>query len=72
MVRFDCIAAFRASEEGATLVEYGVALIIAVIVGGATLSSLGQSTDDSIGLACSNMQPTVTGVNWQNSNTANC
>ena len=35
---------FRSDESGATLVEYGVALIVAIIVGGTALTTLGNET----------------------------
>ena len=35
---------FFKKESGATLVEYGVALIVAVVVGGASFTSLAQDT----------------------------
>ena len=40
---------FRKSESGATLVEYGVALILAIIVGGAALSTLATQTSNNMG-----------------------
>ncbi len=35
----------RENEKGATLVEYGIALILAVSVAGLALTSLAQSTE---------------------------
>lgn len=43
---------FRKTEEGATLVEYGVALILAIIVGGVALTNLAQDTDAQMDRAC--------------------
>ena len=43
---------FRKSEKGATLVEYGVALILAIIVGGVALQNLGEDTSEQMGRAC--------------------
>ena len=43
---------FRKSESGATLVEYGVALIVAVVVGGLALTTLAGQTTDSMTTAC--------------------
>lgn len=34
------LALFKKSESGATLVEYGVALLVVVIVGGAAITGL--------------------------------
>ena len=39
---------FRKSESGATLVEYGVALILAIIVGGTALSQLAGETSGNM------------------------
>lgn len=39
---------FRKSESGATLVEYGVALILAIIVGGTALSTLADETTENM------------------------
>ena len=39
---------FKRDESGATLVEYGVALIVAVVVGGLALTQLGGQTTDSM------------------------
>ena len=47
---------FRKSESGATLVEYGVALILAIIVGGTTLVTLADETSE-------NMTETTTALN---------
>ena len=38
------IANFRKDESGATLVEYGVALLIAIVVGGTGLITLANTT----------------------------
>lgn len=42
------IKKFVKSESGATLVEYGVALILAIIVGGAALSTLANETSGNM------------------------
>lgn len=39
---------FKKSESGATLVEYGVAVILAIIVGGGFLSTLATQTTNSV------------------------
>jgi len=44
---------FRKSEDGATLVEYGVALILAIIVGGTALVSLAGDTTTQMNRGCS-------------------
>lgn len=44
---------FRKSESGATLVEYGVALILAIIVGGTALVTLAGETSGNMGDATS-------------------
>ena len=38
---------FWRDEDGATLVEYGIALIIAITVGGGLLSTLATNTDSN-------------------------
>ncbi|PWK56849.1 Flp family type IVb pilin [Silicimonas algicola] len=43
---------FRKSEDGATLVEYGVALILAIVVGGTALLALGGDVSEVMGNAC--------------------
>ena len=47
---------FRKSESGATLVEYGVALILAVIVGGVALTSLAGEVTQKMGDASALME----------------
>ncbi len=39
---------FAASVSGATLVEYGVALLVVVIVGGATIGALATAVGNEI------------------------
>ena len=46
---------FRKSESGATLVEYGVALILAIIVGGTALITLAGGVTANMGAACGSM-----------------
>ena len=36
---------FARDEKGVTLVEYGIALILAIVVGGAALTALGNGVD---------------------------
>lgn len=42
-------------ERGVTLVEYGIGLTLAVIVGTTALTVLGQAVDDEMGAACTTM-----------------
>lgn len=44
------------SESGATLVEYGVALILAISAGGAAIVSLSSQTGSNMETACEVMQ----------------
>ena len=39
---------FRKCESGATLVEYGVALIVAIVVGGIALTTLAEGTSEAM------------------------
>ena len=43
---------FRKSEEGATLVEYGVALVLAIVIGGGALVALAGDVDETMDRAC--------------------
>lgn len=43
---------FLKSESGATLVEYGVALVLAIGVGGVALVSLTEQTGANMNAAC--------------------
>ena len=47
----DLFKTFRKTEDGATLVEYGVALILAIIVGGAALVTLSEDTSENMNCA---------------------
>ena len=38
------LSKFRRDEDGATLVEYGVALLVVIIVGGAALTGVATQT----------------------------
>jgi Flp pilus assembly pilin Flp len=42
---------FRKSESGATLVEYGVALLVAIVVGGIALTNLATATSTAMNTA---------------------
>ena len=43
---------FRKSESGATLVEYGVALLLAIVLGGGALVTLANQTGVNMNVAC--------------------
>ena len=42
------LSAFRRDEDGATLVEYGIALTLAILVGGTALTQLGNDVSASM------------------------
>ncbi|AML52374.1 Flp family type IVb pilin [Falsihalocynthiibacter arcticus] len=42
---------FKSDEHGVTLVEYGIALVLAVVVGTSALSTLGGAVGDKMGSA---------------------
>lgn len=42
---------FVRSESGATLVEYGIALVVAVVLAGAALTNIAGQTADTISTA---------------------
>lgn len=48
----DFLKNFRKSESGATLVEYGIALILAIIVGGTALVTLAGGVNTNLDEAC--------------------
>lgn len=43
---------FRSDDEGVTLVEYGIALVLAVVVGTTALINLANITEASVKDAC--------------------
>ncbi|TNC59234.1 Flp family type IVb pilin [Rubellimicrobium roseum] len=45
-------ARLRKDEKGVTLVEYGIALVLAITVGGVLLTSLGNGVTEQMGDAC--------------------
>ncbi|MCT8329916.1 Flp family type IVb pilin [Albidovulum sediminis] len=55
-------ARFRKDEEGVTLVEYGIALILAVTVGVTVLGGLARDVDAQMDAACNQMNGTATGA----------
>ena len=42
---------FRKTESGATLVEYGVALVLAIVLGATALANLAGDVSDQMGQA---------------------
>ena len=57
------LRSFRSDEEGVTLVEYGTALVLAVVVGTATLTGLAGDVQVSMDNACNVLQTnTATGA----------
>lgn len=42
------ILSFKNKEDGATLVEYGVALLVVVVVGSATITALASAVGNEI------------------------
>ena len=53
-----CLAAyinFKHDESGATLVEYGIAITLAIVVGGALLTQLAGAINTNIGDAAGAM-----------------
>ena len=51
------IARFARDERGATLVEYGVAVVLAVVVGTGGLIALGNQVNNNMATADAAMQP---------------
>ncbi len=54
------MARFARDERGATLVEYGIAVVLAVIVGTGGLITLAGQVNNNMGTAQSAMAPTGT------------
>lgn len=50
---------FRRSEDGVTLVEYGIAITLAIVVGGAALGGLGGGISTAMNVASSQMCSTA-------------
>jgi len=46
---------FTREESGATLIEYGIALIVAIIIGGTTLVTLAGQTSTNLVTACGSL-----------------
>lgn len=65
---------FFRDEDGATLIEYGVALLVAIIVGGTGLVRLGGETADTMYTACDGLRPTTGSitVTWDTSSGLDC
>lgn len=49
---------FSKDESGATLVEYGVALLLAIVLGGGALVALANQTGTNMGAACDSLTNT--------------
>ncbi|MEY8098474.1 Flp family type IVb pilin [Falsihalocynthiibacter sp. S25ZX9] len=47
---------FKSDERGVTLVEYGIALILAVVLGGGALATLGNDVGNKMGAASTQLQ----------------
>lgn len=58
------VARFARDERGATLVEYGIAVVLAVIVGTVGLIGLGNQVNNNMNTADAAMQPTNTNGVW--------
>lgn len=54
------LRSFRRNEDGVTLVEYGIALTLAVVVGATALSNLANNVDGEMTDACTVMNGTGT------------
>lgn len=54
------LRAFRKDDDGVTLVEYGVALTLAVAVGIGALTGLGTTVSGKMDGACGAMNPSIT------------
>ena len=46
------VARLRKDEDGVTLVEYGIALVLAIAVGTLLLSTLADGVEENLALAC--------------------
>jgi len=55
------LARLRRDEKGVTLVEYGIAITLAVAVGTVALTNLGDAVSDKMGEAETALAPTVAG-----------
>lgn len=65
-LKFNHLRRFLEECGGATLIEYGVALIVAIIVGGVALSQLGFGVTESVNEAEVVMPNQGTAIDWQN------
>lgn len=54
------LARFRKDEKGVTLVEYGIALILAVTIGVTVLGGLARDVEAQMDAACNQMNGTAT------------
>jgi pilus assembly protein Flp/PilA len=46
---------FKSDESGASMVEYGMALLVVAAVGVGLMSSIGAATGERVGDACTNV-----------------
>ncbi len=63
-------ANFFKSEDGASLVEYAVALIVVTIIGGAGVIAIGQNAGTVTGAACDIAQDAVEAVDGETTDCA--
>ena len=56
---------FRKDESGATLIEYGVALIVAIVVGGVALVTLAEGTSEAMTEAETVLPNSGIATDWQ-------
>lgn len=54
------LRSFRNDEEGVTLVEYGIAIVLAVVVGTSTLGLLASDVTGQMDAACNVINTTGT------------
>jgi Flp pilus assembly pilin Flp len=56
------IARFRKSESGASMVEYGMALLVIAAIGAAAMTTLGGAVAANVGTACDAFQNDADGA----------
>ena len=54
---FTLISQWARNDRGATMVEYGIAIVLAVLVGTSGLLLLGQKIDNNMNTAATRMEP---------------
>ena len=65
------LRSFVSNESGATLIEYGVALIVAIVVGGISLVNLANGTNEAIYEAETVQPDEGLAIDWQDGFEAN-